>query len=116
MNVTEMSMKVITGHFVNRGRQLMISFFLFMLQFGGEMAAAASGVKEKGKEPSFGIPDTVTPCFPGIPPASLPELKQPLTQPQETLSHNVSVFYIYCRFLYRFLLPILVTFCLEVVA
>ena len=69
-------------------------FSLFMLQFDGKMATLASGVKADILKPSPGLPDAKTPCFPGIPPtthAPLPELKQPLTQPLETLRHNVCV-------------------------
>ncbi|XP_061563401.1 beta/gamma crystallin domain-containing protein 1 [Cololabis saira] len=65
----------------------------FTLQFDGEMATLAPGVKADLVKPSLLPPDVVTPRFPGIPAATqaaLPDLKQPPIPPRETLRHTVT--------------------------
>lgn len=73
----------------------LLMFFCLCLQLTEEMASPASEAKaDKVLKPSL-VPDAAAPGFPGIPPtthATLPELKQPLTQPHNTFRNHVSVY------------------------
>lgn len=60
------------------------------------MASPASEANaDKVLKPGLVLPDSAAPGFPGIPPAThstLPEHKQPLTQPHNTFTDHVSVY------------------------
>ncbi|RVE55746.1 hypothetical protein OJAV_G00229230 [Oryzias javanicus] len=57
-------------------------------EFTGKMAAPVStATADLVSTPNVGLPDSVASCFPGIPPTTLPtlpDLKQPVTQPHKT--------------------------------
>ncbi len=75
---------------------LIPDFFPFMHQVKNEKMTTAAGEGEAGLSVKPGLLqlEPVPPSVPRIPPTThptLPELKQPLAQPQGTFSQNVSV-------------------------
>ncbi|XP_024146811.1 beta/gamma crystallin domain-containing protein 1 isoform X2 [Oryzias melastigma] len=61
-------------------------------EFTGKMAAPVStATADLVSTPNVGLPDSVASCFPGIPPttlSTLPDLKQPVTQPHKTFDNG----------------------------